>query len=388
MNEGSKKVLLVTRHFPPLVSGGARRPLAFLRALETAGYDVAVMSPAAPGGVHHLAVPHAYSEAPHGVGDGVEGAVRLRDHVLVPDADLGWAVRCLQMRLPFRPDVVVTTSPPESVHLVGYALKRRFGCTWLADFRDHWCIAPLSPIRVRFAYRRRLEQRLARWWLGQADCVIAAGEGVADEVFAYAPQAGAGMIRNTDLALEPSGLELAELGDEGVHIVHTGSFSLSDPGRRLNPVIDALEGSENPSLRLHLVGKLTRSEIARAESSSRAGHIAIHGPVPMAQARAFQRAADILLLVAAPGSPHLPGKLTEYRAAGKSILAIGPGPWAAEAGIRVTDDPAAVLSRLARPRPGEPVDDPDLNPPAATPAGDGGAVLVGMLEQLTGRMAR
>lgn len=382
MTAGSKKVLLVTRHFPPLVSGGARRPLAFLRALEEGGYDVDVISPAAPAGVHHLAVPHACPEAPHAVGNGVEGAVRLRDHLLIPDADLGWAMRCLRMRLPFRPDVVVTTSPPESVHLVGYALKRRFGCKWLADFRDHWCVDPLLPIRSRFAYRRALDQRLARWWLGRADAVIAAGQAVAGEVFAYAPRARTEIIRNTDLVPEPPEPEAADLGDGGVHIVHTGSFSLSDPGRRLDPVLEAFEASGNAALRLHLVGTLTRPEIERVERSPCAGRVRVHGPAPMPRARAFQASADVLLLVAAPGSPHLPGKLTEYLAAGKPILATGEGPWAAEAGLTVTQDLAAAFARLRRAAPGGPIDDRDLNPPAAMSTGNGAAALVGILGRL------
>src|SRR3977135_757110 len=40
--------------------------------------------------------------------------------------------------LRFRPDVVVTSSPPNCVHMAGLYLKLRYGLPWVADFRDPW----------------------------------------------------------------------------------------------------------------------------------------------------------------------------------------------------------------------------------------------------------
>ena len=49
-------------------------------------------------------------------------------------------------------DVVLTTSPPSSVHLVGAAVKRATGARWVADLRDSLVANP----------HRRTESRLAR----------------------------------------------------------------------------------------------------------------------------------------------------------------------------------------------------------------------------------
>ena len=35
-------------------------------------------------------------------------------------------------------DVIVSTGPPHSMHLIGLALKRRTNLPWIADFRDPW----------------------------------------------------------------------------------------------------------------------------------------------------------------------------------------------------------------------------------------------------------
>ena len=50
-------------------------------------------------------------------------------------------------------DVVLTTSPPSSVHFVGAAVKRATGIPWVADLRDSLIAHP---------HRRGDERRLAR----------------------------------------------------------------------------------------------------------------------------------------------------------------------------------------------------------------------------------
>lgn len=68
--------------------------------------------------------------------------------------------------------VVLTSSPPESTHLVGLWLKRYCGVQWIADFRDLWTARtvlyqPATPLHDRFI--RRLERTI----LQSADHVIA-----------------------------------------------------------------------------------------------------------------------------------------------------------------------------------------------------------------------
>ncbi len=59
---------------------------------------------------------------------------------LVPDENVSWNLTAIPaaIRIVKREqiDVVVTTSPPSSVHLVGAAVKRATGIPWVADLRD------------------------------------------------------------------------------------------------------------------------------------------------------------------------------------------------------------------------------------------------------------
>lgn len=68
---------------------------------------------------------------------------------------LAWRLldKLLKTQLGFIPDVVVSSSAPYEVHLVGEACARLFGLPWIADFRD--------PYTLNVNYRKRLPT--ARW---------------------------------------------------------------------------------------------------------------------------------------------------------------------------------------------------------------------------------
>src|SRR4051794_6357906 len=78
-----------------------------------------------------------------------------------------------------RVDCVVTTSPYDSTHLVGF-LVRKLGPAWLADFRDPWTFES-----VRQAFPLRVQQRLDEWMeqtlVRASDRIVANQEPVLDD---------------------------------------------------------------------------------------------------------------------------------------------------------------------------------------------------------------
>ena len=58
-----------------------------------------------------------------------------------------------------RPDVIVSSAPPWTTHLVAGCLASAFGRPWVADFRDPWVRSPWTRYRTRpgLAIARRLE---------------------------------------------------------------------------------------------------------------------------------------------------------------------------------------------------------------------------------------
>ena len=69
-----------------------------------------------------------------------------------PDDEIGWfghaVVRGLRIVRRQRIDVVLSSSPPFTCHLIGYALRSICNVRWVADFRDPWSRAPWGKLAV------------------------------------------------------------------------------------------------------------------------------------------------------------------------------------------------------------------------------------------------
>jgi len=65
-------------------------------------------------------------------------SIWIRGNLFIPDARKFWikpSVKILAEFLKENPvDVIVTTGPPHSAHMIGLLLKRKIGIPWLADF--------------------------------------------------------------------------------------------------------------------------------------------------------------------------------------------------------------------------------------------------------------
>lgn len=319
-------ILLIARHFPPLISGGARRPYLLAKALTALGVRVEVIAPQLPSDVSGIEVRHPHPNPP----DGPPRRPTLRDHarslLLWPDPEIRWARRAAAAAIAsdFRPDWLITTSPPESLHSVAPALKAQLGCRWAADFRDEWLARPFLAER-RHPLRKQIETVLAKRMLKSADIAFCVDDVVAREVATLAVGKPIQVLRQFS---EPPA-EPARLEQLGPNIVYTGSFSLSDPHCDITPTISAFEAAlaVRPDLKLHIAGRLTHSERAKIAASAANPSIILYGPLAYNDARRLQAAADGFIVTAAPDATAIPGKVFEYRAVGCPIIAIGEGPW-------------------------------------------------------------
>ena len=69
-------------------------------------------------------------------------SVWIRGNLFIPDARKFWigpSVKYLATYLKKNPvDIIISTGPPHSMHLIALELKKRLNIPWLADFRDPW----------------------------------------------------------------------------------------------------------------------------------------------------------------------------------------------------------------------------------------------------------
>ena len=252
---------------------------------------------------------------------------RLED-IAVPDLS---AVTWLPYALPAalrlvrreRFDCVLTSSPPQSAHLVGRALRRR-GIPWIAELRDGWTFEPpRPPFR---GPQRALDARLERSTLSRADLVL----GVTEPIVKDARRrlgVRAELVTNAfdpEEHVDPAAAE-GLLRDGRTTLVHTGRMAVSGTSPR--PLLAAL--GLLPDLRdridVVLAGPLSEDErelVARAEQG---GLVRWVGALERERTLALQRAADALLVVTEGSTRRsvATGKLFEYLAARRPILVLG-----------------------------------------------------------------
>ncbi len=355
------KVLLVTMYFPPGGGGGVQRPLKFATHLPAHGIETHVLAPDDPKWIHsdpELAPPsQAWIHRARYVGPrarkladelhGTQGLERISkqarsisSRLLVPDENVTWNLTAIPaaLRIVRREgiDVVLTTSPPNSVHLIGAAVKRATGARWVADLRDSIAAHPhrrveSSAVRAK----EKVSESVARLVARYADVIVAASDAIAEEAAALEPRGVVTTIQNGADFDDFAGLEYRR-GDRFT-ITHTGSFfGKRDP----RPFLSALAESELEDVVARFVGDFRVSDREWAESLGLGDGLDLHPYVTRREALVLQRGSDALLLLipdaGGRGKGVLSGKVFEYLAAERPILAAVPPDGAAAELIRET----------------------------------------------------
>jgi glycosyltransferase involved in cell wall biosynthesis len=322
------RVLVLARHFPPAVSGGARRSLMWTEAFQAFGADVFVVAPELPDGLPGAECPHSNPDPSTKLATRKSLRDIAREWLLWPDPDIRWVRRAERLAIaacPFEPTHILTTSPPESIHVAGAGLLGAWpSAQWLVDARDHWLVRAFRSER-RSGLRNFIESMIAPVILRKADAVLAVNEKISAEFQRYAPSAKHLVVSH--FTQRPKQSHAYE-GD-GVHLVHTGSFSLSDPDVKIETLLRDFETAcaSRSDLTLHLVGRLRADEREKVLASSASEQIVMHGVVALETALAMQAGASALAVVAAPKAPVPPGKMAEYTASGRPVIPFGTGPW-------------------------------------------------------------
>ena len=347
-------------YFPPAGGGGVQRPLKLAQYLPALGVETHVLAPDDPKWVHRdaeLRVPtQAWVHRARYVGPkarrpaeelhGTEGVERALVHariasrrLLVPDASVTWNLTAIPaaIRIARREavDAVITTSPPGSIHFVGAAVKRATGARWLADLRDPLIANPhrrsdTAATRAKQAAASGLAKLVAR----SADAISCVSEAIADEVRALEPKGVVRTIANGCDFDDFAGLRYRR--GSRFRITHAGSFfGRRDPRPFLRALLDS-----DLDIVARFVGDFRASDREWAESLGLGDRLELVPYTPRAESLRLQRNSEALLLLVPDaggrGRGVLSGKLFEYLAAARPILAAVPVDGAAATLIRET----------------------------------------------------
>jgi glycosyltransferase involved in cell wall biosynthesis len=388
-----KRVLFVSYNYPPGPRVGCERVLKFRKHLPTFGYETYVLTARVWGtqendqesGVcrpyepfliyrallRRLLGPRPTATQQFPVMSMSEGTrlQPLRDWgtewVLIPDlqiAWLPWAVlagwRLIREK---RIDVIVSTSGPETDHLVGACLSSLTGLPHVADFRDGWLFEPLKPFLRRSRFRRSIDGCLERRIVQHAVAVTSVSESLTEyfhQSYGLPAQRAVTITNGYDID-DWQGVVPGNHEDGRLRIVHTGAFAGSSPTRNPRPFFESvarLPVDIRGQVEILLVGQVTEDERRMIEALGLRDSVRVIPPVPRAESLAYQLSADVLLLLVGSDRSVATSKLYEYLYARRPILAIGSPETAAAKIVQQTHsglvidprDPDAILRALSQ----------------------------------------
>ena len=373
-----KKVLVITYYWPPTGGSGVQRWVKFAKYLPAEGWEPVIYTPENPertsiDGTLNVDVYHGLEIIrrpilePYGIyrrlmGKGASTDLKtltagaasdgdvvtpissgrksfkqrlslwIRANLFVPDPRVGWvrpSVRFLKKYLKDHPvDAIVTTGPPQSMHLIGQRLHRECGIPWLADFRDPWTkMYYLKHLPISKRNWRRLHQ-MEEGVAKEASAVLTVTPMV-QEYFKGLTDRPVAMITNGYDEPDFIGKRNLTVSDGNFNLVHTGLFAADGNPLVLWKVLGDMAASDpefRKKLRLRFAGKVDR-EVLEAISAAGIGDVVVNLGYCNHDKAVSEQCAATLLLLPLRNDPEyrviLPGKLFEYLAAQRAVLGIG-----------------------------------------------------------------
>jgi len=325
-----KKLLVIANPYPPMASAGTTRVVRFLRHLPDEGWEPSVLTAKAEGPAAvpaDVRVARAAVPWPRQLLGGGRRSTRVNRWVAVPDPYFAWiGPAVLKGREIFareRFDMIFSSSPRASAHLVAAVLSEHAGLPWLADYRDPWSTYQFRkyPTPAHKAAHAKLEA----WALSRATVVTAVNKPIVDDLVARHPwlDGRAHVLPNGfDRTEQPADVSLGA----GFWIVHTGR--LYGRERQVAGFLEALAGLPT-DVKALFVGVDESRVRPDADRFGLGDRVRVEPFVPLPMALGYQRAAGALLLVNGRRPESMSSKVFEYLQARKPVFAISPAGSAA-----------------------------------------------------------
>jgi glycosyltransferase involved in cell wall biosynthesis len=375
-----RKILLITYDFPPALSG-VRRVVKFVKYLPESGWQPIVLTVKTArsflhdqeplGEITGMGVPvyrcgsldpHRLSEklaiwrrgerkqggaeakeevsgstlphearAPSAFGQRVMRF--LRRWIFVPDDRVLWvpfAIKAARRIIhEHHPEVVYTTSFPNSTHLVGLRLRKRHPVKWVADFRDGWVQNPVffdPPTALHRAFSTALERRVVR----RADLIITVSDPITEHCRQLVPGLEEKCVTIPNGFDEDDFRDLKRMAHKKFTISYTGTlFGRRTPEPLLRAIAQLLqeEPEIRPRFQVLLFTRLDANMVQFIKRRQLGDVVHVCGFVPYKEALQRQVNADVLLIMI-PDSANthimVTQKLFEYLRARRPILALVP----------------------------------------------------------------
>lgn len=362
-----KKLLLITYYWPPSGGAGVQRCLKFVKYLRDFGWEPVVYTAA---NAHYPMLdeslqkdvakdieiikgpiwePYDWYRRVLGMkkGEKVQAGfleesdkkrsrikdmtVWIRGNLFIPDARCFWigsSVRLLKKYLQeFPVDAIMSSGPPHTTHIIARNVKRATGLPWLADFRDPWTDIDFYDQLKLSKWADRRHRKMEQTVLKEADQLVTVSDSCA-KAFVKLGAANFAVITN---GYDTADFEIDRpLLSKKFTISHIGSLNKD---RNIPELWEAIGDlcKEHPSLKqdlqLRFIGKTDYQVFEYLEQFGLVDNYEKIAYVPHDEVLQLSCSSQVLLLLVnrTPNAKGvLTGKLFEYLATGRPILAVGP----------------------------------------------------------------
>tara|TARA_R110002167_G_scaffold86317_2_gene233730 strand:+ start:30373 stop:31632 length:1260 start_codon:yes stop_codon:yes gene_type:complete len=350
------KVLIITYYWPPAGGSGVQRWLKFVKYLqnfdieplvytvENANYpkEDTSLNNEVPKNVKVLKQPiweptdllfwkqknQQKSDVSNAVNNGFLSFIR--GNFFIPDPKVFWvnsSVKYLHKYLQEnKVDVIISTGPPHSMHLIAEKLKKKNKIKWIADFRDPWTDLYYNKEFKQLSFAKNRNLKLETSVFKNADCILTVSNALKKEFAKKATRVEVITNGFDDEVLAENSVKL----DKKFSISYIGLLPKQSNPKVLFSVLKKLcfENTDfKKDLKLNFIGDISEDVKQEILSNNLIENTNFIGYVSHKEAIEYQKKAQVLLLLipdVQKSEGILTGKLFEYLTAKRPILAIGP----------------------------------------------------------------
>lgn len=350
------KVLILTYYWPPAGGSGVQRWLKFVKYFRDFGIEPVIYTVKNPN--YPIMDKSLLKDIPEGVEvlrepiwepNNIRGKNKntsagflsskpslmgkvlqyIRANYFIPDARKFWikpSVKFLTKYLNSSDiDIVISTGPPHSLHLIANQLKQQTGIKWISDFRDPWTdIDYFHQLPLR-AKSQKKHQDLEREVLKTSDAVIVVGETMKQNYLAL--NSNIHVVTNgfdSDILTENKKLDLKfTMTHIGLMNDDRNPLILWESLRELSKEVKNF----STDLQIKLIGRVSEKCLNDIHMNKLASNLKKIDYVSHNKVQEYQQSSQVLILAIndVPSAKGIiTGKIFEYLIAKRPIFAIGP----------------------------------------------------------------